>query len=234
MADVDPFFNEPEYEGPYNAAHGFQSLKFADLQVGNYYVMKEMEKYTAAQTGEITYQTYYYYIFIVAKTPSKIKFIRLMSKGPDVEPWELVIPDPDQEVWQEEELEKKFVNGPEVSGGGQWLGLDVFMRHFYEPFNEAGNALSTASSTFSNHNNNNGESVPDVNYIPIPLPELQSPQLSPVSSYYINSNSNYNGIGSGRRKRKTKRRLAKAKKHNYPSEKLKKTRRNKKGTQKRK
>lgn len=213
QVEIDPFFNEPEYEGPYNAAHGFQRLMFANLQVGDYYVMKEMEKYTAAHTGEVTYQTAYYYIRILAKTASEIKYHRYMGKYSDEGSWEHIELDPDQEEWPIEVLEKEFVNGPEISGN-EHMGLTVFMRHFYEP-GEASNALSDASSTFSNHNNNNGGSAPDVNY----MPEVQSPQLSPVSSY---SNSNY--IVGGRKKIRTKRLRLK----------LKKTRRNKKRTHKRK
>jgi hypothetical protein len=204
----------PDYEGPYGAAQGFHRLKFADLQAGNSYVLKELEKYTDPSTGEITEQTHYSLVKITKKTATKIKYLPLFAKYGDYEPWTPIDPDESVVLGLEDspqyDMHKNEVNGPENQGH------TIMIRHFYE-VGEPGNALSVASTTFSvassaGEPEENGSAAAAA--VPgSPHTIASDPYNAPPPIYpYVNQQSNYssngtvNSSGGRRRKYSTKRR----------------------------
>jgi hypothetical protein len=167
----------PSVHGPFNAAHGFRRLRFADLQVGHEYILKSIEKYT--QNNETTTQIYYYLVRIVSKTDDTIKYSAYYSANEDG-PWEPV--EPDDANWLVDTLTRNDVNTIVTTETS--FSKSKMLHHFYEV--EPSNSVSVASTTLNS--NNNAASDPN--------------PLSEVSSMYgTNSDGNISG---GKRRRRTK------------------------------
>ena len=49
-------------EPPFNADHGFRRLRFADINIGERYVIKRVEKFKREPEVEWTYDTVYFFI----------------------------------------------------------------------------------------------------------------------------------------------------------------------------
>ena len=152
---------------PFNAEHGFRRLRFAEINEGESYVIKRVEKFRQGDEEEWSYDTVYSYVRIVRKTDDEVAFLSLFTRRDNSE-WEFNVPDPDLEEFAEETLEIEQVN--EITTEEFAGGLIVkTLHHFYAPEPEA-NALSNASSTFSGYttssetngltnNNSNASSV---------------------------------------------------------------------------